>query len=202
MKFKTLFFLFFLSFIFVNAQTFDEHAYKLNKMLGLINNFYVDTVDEPKLVEEAIIAMLKKLDPHSIYISKKEVQRMNEPLQGGFDGIGVQFNIFKDTLMVVGVIAGGPSEKLGIKAGDRIIIIDNDMGIKRLSNIANAFLMHNRDINIRCDDSVVRVLGFHVKEKIKSPGTLYPIRRSRGYAPFPIMLPWEGNEILAAFACS
>jgi len=126
MKFKLISLFIFLSFFSAKAQSFDEQAYKLNRMLNLIKTFYVDTVDEPKLVEEAITAMLKKLDPHSIYISKKEVQRMNEPLQGGFDGIGVQFNIFKDTLMVVGVIAGGPSEKLGIKAGDRIIIIDGD----------------------------------------------------------------------------
>ena len=80
---------------------------------------------------------------------------------------------------------------------DDPIIIDNDMGIKKLSNLADAFLLHNRDINIRCDDSVVRVLSFHANEKIKPSGTTYPIRRSRGYAPLPIMLPFKGNEILA-----
>jgi len=127
MKFKLILFLSIaLLSASTKAQTFDEQAYKITRMLGLIKNFYVDTVNEPALVEDAIVAMLKKLDPHSIYISKEEVQRMNEPLQGGFDGIGIQFNIFRDTLMVVNVIAGGPSEKLGIKAGDRIIIIDND----------------------------------------------------------------------------
>jgi len=110
----------------INAQTFDEQAYKFTRMLGLIDNFYVDTVNKEDLVEDAIVAMLKELDPHSVYISQDEVKRMNEPLQGSFDGIGVQFNILNDTLMVVSPIAGGPSEKLGIRAGDRIVIIDGD----------------------------------------------------------------------------
>jgi len=112
--------------LFSNAQNFDEQAYKFTRMLGLIENFYVDTVDKKALVEDAIVAMLKELDPHSVYISKDEVKRMNEPLQGSFDGIGVQFNILNDTLMVVSPIAGGPSEKLGIRVGDRIVIIDGD----------------------------------------------------------------------------
>ena len=115
-----------LTTIFANAQNFDEQAYKFTRMLGLIDNFYVDTVDKPQLVEKAIVGMLKELDPHSVYISQDEVKKMNEPLQGSFDGIGVQFNILNDTLMVVSPIAGGPSEKLGIRAGDRIVIIDGD----------------------------------------------------------------------------
>lgn len=117
---------FLLAALFVNAQNFDEQAYKFTRMLGLIDNYYVDTVDKPQLVEKAIVGMLKELDPHSVYISQDEVKKMNEPLQGSFDGIGVQFNILNDTLMVVSPIAGGPSEKLGIRAGDRIVIIDSD----------------------------------------------------------------------------
>jgi len=108
------------------AQTYDAQSAKFSRMLGLIDTYYVDTVDKPKLVEEAIVAMLQKLDPHSVYISKDEVAAMNEPLQGNFEGVGIQFNITNDTLMVVQTIAGGPSEKLGIRAGDRIVIIDKD----------------------------------------------------------------------------
>ncbi|MBN2667993.1 MAG: S41 family peptidase [Bacteroidales bacterium] len=108
------------------AQNFEQQVYKMTRMLSLINSFYVDTVNSEKLVEDAIVAMLKELDPHSVYISKDEVKRMNEGLQGNFEGIGVQFNILNDTLMVVSPIPGGPSEKLGIRAGDRIVIIDGD----------------------------------------------------------------------------
>lgn len=125
MKYKILSILL-LSFLWSNAQNFDKDAYKFTRMLGLVSNFYVDSVNKPDLVEDAIVAMLKELDPHSVYISEDEVKRMNEPLQGSFDGIGVQFNILNDTLMVVSPIAGGPSEKLGIRAGDRIVIIDKD----------------------------------------------------------------------------
>lgn len=85
---------------------------------------YVDTVDSEKLTEDAIKAVLKELDPHSVYISKKDLKRMNEPLEGNFEGVGVQFNILHDTITVVSPIAGGPSEKLGIRAGDKIVEIE------------------------------------------------------------------------------
>ncbi|PLX10659.1 MAG: peptidase S41 [Marinilabiliales bacterium] len=120
----------FIVFLFstgVNAQVFNDHIYKFSRVLGLINMFYVDSVDQEKLVDDAIINMLKELDPHSIYISKEEVKRMEEPLQGSFDGIGIQFNILNDTIYVVSPISGGPSEKLGILPGDRIIQIDDEL---------------------------------------------------------------------------
>ncbi|MGC9331138.1 MAG: S41 family peptidase [Bacteroidales bacterium] len=105
-----------------NEQT--QQLHKFGRVLTLINTLYVDTVNMEKIVEEAIVAILKELDPHSIYISKDEVKRMNEPLKGEFEGIGIQFNIMEDTLMVVATIPGGPSEKLGIMPGDRIITVD------------------------------------------------------------------------------
>ncbi len=86
-----------------------------------INALYVDSVAENELVEEAIRGMLKQLDPHSTYSTAKETKTMNESLQGSFEGIGVQFNISQDTLLVIQTIAGGPSEKVGILAGDRIV---------------------------------------------------------------------------------
>lgn len=115
---------------------FTEPSLKFSKVLDYVNNFYVDTVNQNKLVEKAIVEMLKELDPHSSYLTPKEVKEMNEPLQGNFEGIGVQFNIFNDTIMVVNPIPGGPSEKLGVIAGDRIIKIDgkNVAGIKISNN--------------------------------------------------------------------
>lgn len=93
-----------------------------------INSLYVDSVDENKLVEDAIRGMLEKLDPHSSYSTPKEVQQFNEPLVGNFEGIGVQFNMLDDTLLVVQTINDGPSEKVGILAGDRIVTV-NDTAI-------------------------------------------------------------------------
>lgn len=90
-----------------------------------INNLYVDSVDEKKLVEDAIRGMLDKLDPHSSYSTPAEVKKMNEPLRGNFDGIGVQFNMMDDTLLVIQPTLKGPSEKAGIIAGDRIITVND-----------------------------------------------------------------------------
>lgn len=101
---------------------------KLQMAEVAINNYYVDSVDESKLVEDAIRGMLEKLDPHSSYTNAKETKSFNEPLQGDFEGIGVQFNIVDDTLVVMQPTTGGPSEKVGILAGDRIIAV-NDTAI-------------------------------------------------------------------------
>ena len=101
---------------------------KLGRAEIAIANLYVDSVDENKLVEDAIRGMLEKLDPHSAYTTAKETQSMNEPLTGSFDGIGVQFNMVDDTLLVIQPITNGPSEKMGIQAGDRIVSV-NDTAI-------------------------------------------------------------------------
>lgn len=111
----------------VNVQAqYREQPYKMSKVVDLISELYVDTVNTSKIVETGIIAMLKELDPHSVYISKDEVKEMNEPLEGNFEGIGIQFNILNDTLMVVGVIPSGPSERVGLMAGDKILNIDEE----------------------------------------------------------------------------
>lgn len=107
-------------------------ARKYDALLQMINYAYVDTVNDEQLTEEAIRALLKSLDPHSVYIPAKELKEMNEPLVGNFEGVGIQFNILEDTIMVTQTIPGGPSEKLGIRAGDRIVKIDTVMvaGVK------------------------------------------------------------------------
>lgn len=97
---------------------------KFDEILTYINSLYVDTVNDRQLTEAAIVAMLEKLDPHSTYISSDEVDDANEKINGSFVGIGIRFQIVKDTLHVVATIPGGPSEKLGILAGDKIIGIE------------------------------------------------------------------------------
>ena len=108
--------------------TDESQLRKLSIAEMAVTNLYVDSVDEQKLVEDAIRGMLEKLDPHSSYSTPKEVKKMNEPLQGSFEGIGVQFNMMEDTLVVIQTIAKGPCEKVGIVAGDRIVGV-NDTAI-------------------------------------------------------------------------
>ncbi len=98
---------------------------KLERTLQLINSLYVDDADSKKLTEAAIRAMLEELDPHSTYLNEEEVRAMNEPLQGNFDGIGIQFNMLTDTLYVLEVISGGPSQKVGLMPGDKIIKVND-----------------------------------------------------------------------------
>jgi carboxyl-terminal processing protease len=105
----------------------DPSIRKVNMALLAVENLYVDTLNKDKLAEDAIIALLGKLDPHSTYMTAEEVKEMNEPLQGNFEGIGVQFNMLTDTLYIVQVIPGGPSEKVGIMAGDRIILVNDTL---------------------------------------------------------------------------
>jgi carboxyl-terminal processing protease len=109
---------------------------KLNDIINYINQEYVDTVNQKKLIEITIEDMLHQLDPHSAYIPADELQATNEPLEGNFDGIGVEFHIQNDTIMVVSAISGGPSDQLGIMPGDRIINVDgkNVAGIKITSS--------------------------------------------------------------------
>ena len=102
------------------------NAQKIGTTLYLIDNFYVDTANIDKVTEDAIVAALKELDPHSAYISKKDVEKANEPLVGSFEGIGVTFQLIRDTITVISPTAGGPSEKVGIMAGDQFIKIDGE----------------------------------------------------------------------------
>ncbi len=109
----------------ISAQeSVQKNQMKFARLLRLIDGYYVDSADVDELTEKAIVHMLSELDPHSVYISKEDVDKMNEPLQGNFEGIGITFNIFKDTLLVTETIPGGPSEKVGLRAGDRIVQVD------------------------------------------------------------------------------
>lgn len=111
---------------------------KLERTLQLVKGLYVDDVDTKEITEAAIRAMLAELDPHSSYLNEEEVRAMNEPLQGNFDGIGISFNMLTDTLYVMEVISGGPSQKVGILPGDKIIQVNDTLiaGVK----------MNNQDV--------------------------------------------------------
>ena len=99
---------------------------KLQQIISYINSDYVDTVRSQEIVEETISEILQNLDPHSYYIPKQDYAAMNDPLEGEFDGIGIEFRIQEDTITIVQALAGGPSEELGIIAGDRIIEVDGE----------------------------------------------------------------------------
>lgn len=106
-------------------QPMNNPSEKLDALLFYLENYYVETVEKDPLIEAALNGVLKELDPHSYYLSLKELQASEEALSGNFEGIGIQFNILNDTIMVVSPISGGPSEKLGIRSGDKIVTIND-----------------------------------------------------------------------------
>ncbi|HLN74586.1 MAG TPA: S41 family peptidase [Prolixibacteraceae bacterium] len=109
----------------LKGQDVQSSALKYGRLLRIIDSYYVDTTKVNEITDKVIVDVLKGLDPHSTYISKEEVDKMNEPLQGNFEGVGISFNVYRDTLMVVTTIPGGPSEKVGIRPGDRIVSVDS-----------------------------------------------------------------------------
>lgn len=117
-------------FTFSSAGTGQTASYhskspsKINNLLEYIEQQYVDTVNREQLENKTILAMLKSLDPHSDFITASDFSAVNEPLEGNFDGVGIEFNIINDTVRVITPIIGGPSEKLGIKAGDKIVSVN------------------------------------------------------------------------------
>jgi len=131
--------------IFIHSNIYSQsNLYKVQEQkiimsLGQIYNRYVDTVNVESIVEAGIIAMLKELDPHSVYLSAEELKKANEPLEGSFTGIGVEFNIMKDTIVVISAITGGPSEKLGILPGDKIVKIDGEDATGK--KVTNSYVM-------------------------------------------------------------
>ncbi len=122
--------------IFKNILKTDN---KISEMLRLIDSYYVDTVDINNMTEEVAVDLIAKLDPHSVYIPAEELETVNNELEGSFSGIGVQFNIQNDTITIVSVISGGPSEKVGLLAGDRIIMVDDSAFVGK--NINNEKVM-------------------------------------------------------------
>lgn len=190
---KRLLLIFFLcvgGYAALRAQTADnEAARKLQMAQFAIAHLYVDAVDENKLVEDAIIRMLAQLDPHSTYSNAEEVRKMNEPLQGNFEGIGVQFQMIEDTLLVIQPIGNGPSEKAGILAGDRIVAVNDSAiaGVGMSTETIMSRLRGPKDTKVRLGvvrRGIASTLSFTVtrdKIPIHSLDAAYLIQPLTGY---------------------
>ena len=171
-----------------------------------ISNLYVDSVDQEKLVEDAINGMLTKLDPHSTYTNAKATQKFNEPLQGNFEGIGVQFNILNDTLLVIQPVSKGPSERAGILAGDRIVRVDGRpiAGVKMPRDTIMSLLRGPKGTQVEL--GVVRrgasgQLTFRVtrdKIPVNSLDAAYLIRPGIGYIRLDNFAQTSGSEVREA----
>ncbi len=168
---------------------YDSPIRKLQIAEMAISNLYVDSVDEKKLVEDGIRGMIEKLDPHSSYSDAEEVKAMNEPLQGNFDGIGVQFNMVEDTLLVIQPVSNGPSEKAGIMAGDRIVTVNDTAiaGVKMSKEKIMKRLRGPRGTMVKLGivrRGVKEHLTFDIKRDkipVKSLDAVYMIRPGTGY---------------------
>ena len=177
----------------LHAQHFrrddDAALRKLQLAEIAIYNFYVDSVNQNKLVEDGIRGMIEKLDPHSSYSTAQETKAMNEPLQGSFEGIGVQFNVVQDTLLVIQPVSNGPSERVGILAGDRIVTVNDSAiaGVKMSKEEIMRRLRGPKGSKVRL--GIVRrgikgVLTFVVvrdKIPVKTLDAYYMIRPTIGY---------------------
>ena len=167
----------------------DAALRKLQLAEMAIYNLYVDSVNQNKLVEDGIRGMIEKLDPHSSYSTAQETKAMNEPLQGSFEGIGVQFNVVQDTLLVIQPVSNGPSERVGILAGDRIVMVNDSAiaGVKMSKEEIMRRLRGPKGSKVRL--GIVRrgikgVLTFVVvrdKIPVKTLDAYYMIRPTIGY---------------------
>ena len=107
---------------FLNKNSSSQMPNKFDLILNQLDEIYIDSIDKNELIEQAVQYVIEELDPHSSYIPAKNLQTVNEGMEGSFDGIGIEFNIQKDTLLVVAPISGGPSQMVGVLSGDKIII--------------------------------------------------------------------------------
>ncbi len=162
---------------------------KLGMLIDLIDNKYVDTVSTDKIVEKTIPFVLDQLDPHSVYIPAEELKSVREPLEGNFEGIGIQFNIKNDTILVISTIAGGPSEKVGLLPGDRIITINDSLfagqGITTDDVVQNLKGPRGTEVTVGVKrKGVTELLHFKIiRDKIPlySIETSYKIDKNTGY---------------------
>ena len=182
-----------ISFIFFSQtgsyEELKRSALKMEEVMIYIDRMYVDTVSMNMITENAIIGMLEKLDPHSVYISKADVDDANQQIDGSFFGVGIRFQILKDTLMVVATIPGGPSEKVGIQAGDKIVLIDDQKvaGVGLKNSQVREKLMGPKDTKVKIE--IIRAntkknLSFTItrdKIPVNSVDTYYMVDNNIGY---------------------
>lgn len=181
---------------------------KFGEMLSIIKEAYVDSVNIQDLENKTLNEMLSNLDPHSAYIPAEELQKANEPLEGNFDGIGVEFNIVNDTIMVVSAINGGPSQELGIKAGDRIIKVDTTpvAGVKITNDKVIKSLRGKRgtDVNVTIFRPYEKqILDFKITRNtipIYSVDASFMINDETGYIKISRFAATTHDEFLKAYA--
>ena len=188
-KLLSLSFILFFSFTSYAQNRLSSDGIKLERTLQMIKNLYVEDVNTSKITEAGIRAMLSQLDPHSVYMSADEVSKMNEPLQGNFDGIGVSFNMMTDTLYIIDVIAGGPSQKVGIMPGDKIINVDGKFiaGVKMDTNDIMKLLRGPKGSKVQVQikrRGVPQLITFNIirdKIPIYSIDAAYMVDKNTGY---------------------
>ncbi|MCO5260359.1 MAG: S41 family peptidase [Crocinitomicaceae bacterium] len=171
------------------ASFSQNRGNKFGEVYNYVSRYYVDKIDENQLQEAAIIAMLEKLDPHSVYISKEEVDDANQSIVGSFVGVGVRFQVFKDTFTVMQTIPGGPAEKVGMQSGDKIVTVDDEKiaGVGMKNSEIRQRLMG--DINTKVKVEVIRKgvkepIAFVVtrdKIPVHSVDAFYMIDKTIGY---------------------
>ena len=208
---QIIFSLFLLISSFLTAQNVDRTELlstdnKMSFTLNMIRYYYAQKPDMPTIVEKGIVNMLKELDPHSIYISKEDVQKMNEPLVGNFDGVGISFQIMKDTIHVVDVIRGGPSEKVGVVAGDKILKVDdkfatgdtikNDWVFKHLRGVKGTKVILTVERNGRKEPIVFEII--RDKIPITSVDTWFMLDKTLGYIRLDRFAQNSTQEVLDA----
>ena len=208
---QIIFSLFLLISSFLTAQNVDRTELlstdnKMSFTLNMIRYYYAQKPDMPTIVEKGIVNMLKELDPHSIYISKEDVQKMNEPLVGNFDGVGISFQIMKDTIHVVDVIRGGPSEKVGVVAGDKILKVDdkfatgdtikNDWVFKHLRGVKGTKVILTVERNGRKEPIVFEII--RDKIPITSVDTWFMLDKILGYIRLDRFAQNSTQEVLDA----
>lgn len=167
----------------------DETVKKISSLLFMLNNYYVDTLNMADITEKAIVMSLKELDPHSSYIPSEDVKKSNESLEGSFEGVGLTFQLYKDTILVVAPIPGGPSDKVGIMAGDKIVTVDGEEAFGE--DITNKWVMdHLRGkkgtkvtvgIHRKGNDELVEYEITRDKIPINSLDAAFMLDRNTGY---------------------
>ena len=179
----------FLPAISVSSQILSEETFKLGNTLSLIEANYVGSADMGSLAEKAIVEILKNLDPHSTYMSAREVKEMNEQLGGNFEGIGIQYNLLRDSVIIIDPVRGGPSERAGLKAGDRILTIDNQkvagMGISSSDVHRKLIGAKGTKVNITAlrkgEKDILQFSIIRDKVSVSSLGAAYMLDNETGY---------------------